>query len=423
MEIILKSGWCNVFRFIYRFLTFASVFSSSLVFGAETGREMNPPTYNPYQAIYDAYLYDRPLDNASIRQVANFYAAKSTHLDGAKNAMLFQKKFLMLVGMENVTEGFFTGEDRCRYDQDSISERSKLREAVNYISSEEVPNSQKKNALFTFLLKIDEYQDLNRLDDVLDNLQSLVRNDHSDIDSSFHAYFRQWLDFIKEEEDINVLVKITLRESASRAGNTKPIERIFPILRCVALAGGAIGAFYLTLPQPVSNIMAMNNLYNVSFSNITTNDSRLLFINLCNITLGPIFELNGTKFISSLNGTTFDIAEKTYASPVNRSLVITTFVTATVLSVLDLYYNAAHHIAYYFFLLWGTNIESIPNSISDLFAQEAKKIKSIEFRKSFIKEVGDFISDTLKKTRSQESFVEDVTKKINSAMQDYYQGV
>lgn len=434
MKTILRSGWFNVSSFVYAFLMFVGVCCSSLVFGTEMNPLMSPPTsavashskHNPYQAIYDAYLSGTYLDDASMRQITNFYAAKSTPLEYAKNGVVFQKKFLMLVGMKNITEGFFDGQDSCKYDQHSISERSILRKAVKRILGEEVSNSHIKNALFTYILKIDEYQDLNRLDDVLDNLQSLVRDDYSDIDSSFHAYFRQWLYFIKaekEEEDTNVLIRRTLQESASKTYATERIERFIPIMRFLVLAGGGIGGVYLTLTQPVSSVMTMNNLYNVSFSNITANDSRLIFINLCNITLGPLFELNETKFISSLNGTTFDIAEKTYANPVNKYLMINTFLTAIILSAFDFFYNAVHHIVYYFFLLWGTNIESIPNSIRDLLEQEAKKIKNTEDRKEFIKIIGNYIGEKLKKTWSQEWFVKDVTEQINLVMQDEKQGV
>lgn len=434
MKTILRSGWFNVSSFVYAFLMFVGVCCSSLVFGTEMNPLMSPPAsavashsrHNPYQAIYDAYLSGRYLDNASIRDIRDFYASKSTHLDGSRNSMMFQKKFLMLIVMENVTNVFFVGQEYCKYDDLSLLKRSQLRDAVIRISRKGIPNYRKKNALFTSLIKIDECQDSNKLDDVLDNLQSLLKNDHFNIHPSLGIHLKQWLDLImaeKEEQGTNILIRRILQESVSKVYATERIERFLPIMRFLVLAGGGIGGVYLTLTQPVSSVMTMNNLYNVSFSNITANDSRLIFINLCNITLGPLFEMNETKFISSLNGTTFDIAEKIYASPVNKTLVIATFLTSLVISALDFFYNAAHHIAYYFFLLFGINIESIPNSIRDLLEQEAKKIKNTEDRKEFIKIIGNYIGEKLKKTWSQEWFVKDVTKQINLGMQDDKQGV
>ena len=71
MKTILRSGWFNVSSFVYAFLMFVGVCCSSLVFGTEMNPLMSPPAsavvshsrHNPYQAIYDAYLSGRYLDN------------------------------------------------------------------------------------------------------------------------------------------------------------------------------------------------------------------------------------------------------------------------------------------------------------------------------------------------------------------------
>ena len=330
----------------------------------------------------------------------------------------------MIIAMGNITEGFFAGEDRCKYDQRSISERSDLRNAVKRTSH--ASNCRKKNALFTSLLKIDKYQDLNQLDDVLKSLQSLMRNEDSKIDSEVCKHLKRWLDLIKrekEEKDTDILVKLTLLESASKTYATEPIERFFPIVKFIVFSSLSIGEVYLTLTQPASNFIAIDNLNNVSFYNITSNDSILISINLFKITLGPIFEINKTNVISYLNATMFDLTEKVCGISINKPLIITSFLTEIVISVLDFLYNVAHHIAYYIFLLFGTNIESIPNSINDLLAQESKKIQNIEERKTFIKIIGNYIGDKLKKTWSQKSFVKDVTNLIYQNVKNYQQEV
>ena len=96
MEKSFKSGWCMMVKFCFKSLVFVGIFCCSLGFGMNDERAAfvsQMDSYNPYQVIYNAYISDKYLDNSSIRKVSNFYAAKSTHLDEAKNDVVFQKNF------------------------------------------------------------------------------------------------------------------------------------------------------------------------------------------------------------------------------------------------------------------------------------------------------------------------------------------
>lgn len=369
---------------------------------------------NVYQTIYDAYVDGGKLDACQVGDIAGFFISEIGESATTKGKYEFQKRYFWMLITYGMSISFFNDKENCKYDEESIADRVKLRTEITYRS--ETP---KKNLLFKSFLMLDSFQDLSYRDRFLSEIKLIIANNELDI--TFHQNLKNWLELIEgenEEQELKSLVNNTLFEAESKTLSVETSERLIPILRVLLSLGTGIAVYHIMSSQTTSHVTVISNSQNITLVNVTENDTRLQ--NISNIVIGPIAQINGTFIISNISAILLDQKVIQCTSPIKNSSVILAFFGVVGTFVLDFYLNVLHHVMYYFnILLFEINIESIPIRISNELYDLSKRISDKEEKKYLIKSIGNYLGDKIKKTWTQDGLVKDFRKNVERFLDIY----
>lgn len=108
----------------------------------------------------------------------------------------------------------------------------------------------------------------------------------------------------------------------------------------------------------------------------------------------------------------FGFAVKSSSS--NTGLVITTFVGLAIGYCIDVWLSQSHTMLYYFLKIRESlDIENLDMSIIDTVYEKSIEIRDLDSRKSFIKSMGAYVSEKLRKTWTLSGFKEEFEEVLN----------
>ncbi|CAO4839635.1 MAG: hypothetical protein CNLJKLNK_00878 [Holosporales bacterium] len=317
----------------------------------------------------------------------------------------------------NVDASFFNDIEHCKYDEESVVDRARLRAEIEYGKGD-----SRRNQLFKSFLKLDSFQDLGYANKLIEELKIVISND--EIDGKFHQYLKKWLDLIEgesEELELRNFAKFTLIDAESKTWSVEHSERLVPFARTLLFLGVGVAVYCITFFQITSDVAVISNSQNIFLTNVTTND--LILQNLSHIVLGPVVEINGTAFFSNVSAILYSMKMTTCSSPINKKLAIAALVSIALTFLFDFFLNISHYVMYYFYrFFFGLNIESIPKSIINELYDQSKRINGKEEKKSFMKSVGIYLGDKLKKTWTPNAFIKDFRKTVENIIEKTHAG-
>ncbi len=434
MKKNLKSGWCSVFKCCYKSLVFIGVFCCSLGFGMQreetvlnplsvsttaveqsvrvtidinTAGEKDPN--NPYQLIYDAYVESKILDESMIRTIENSFVNLS-YIEDIRKLKKYQKNFLWkLVSPSKDDPNYFSVSQIYSYEQNDKEKR------INWRNSIQCRENNPFNTFFKSLLTLDMYQDMEMPDLFFKKLIELCT------DEIIGVNLNNWR-LIIQEEDLKNFTRNTLLESSSKNWSIESTERFLPFIKSLIYVSSGIATFSLVLTQISTKVNIVkdapfltvyNTTYNETFLNLT---SKLL----ANLTVVPVLLYLGcSDFRFNLTANQYQIDQTTCTTPININLAIVAFVGVVGGFFLDVWLGVSHTVLYCIYrLLFGINIEYLSSNMIEKVYNKSKEITDLENKKSFIKSMGNYITDKLKKSwtpsRLNADFEKELTERVNS---------